>query len=246
MHRFVLVFALLVLALGAMLLVLLSPLALASLDSRVAADWDRLSSIGETYGAASALLAILALGGVLLSLVLQARESKANREQSLRVLHVELLRMAMDDELYLACWGPFGSHPDRDSQRQHMYVNLVVSHWQLMYEIDSLREPQLRAMADSLFSGDVGYRFWSDVRAVRLRTATGRRATRFHRIVDERFVATTPPVPTRQEAPDRVRSRSTGRARTVLASIGVAIGLGGAASIARRRLRRRSRNSKGR
>jgi hypothetical protein len=40
---------------------------------------------------------VLALAGVAASLVLQAGESKANREQASRVIHTDLLKMAMDD-----------------------------------------------------------------------------------------------------------------------------------------------------
>jgi hypothetical protein len=71
-------------------LVALSPLALTYLNVKKSTDWDRLSDIGQTYGAASALLAGLALTGVAASLFFQAREAKATREQALRALHGDL------------------------------------------------------------------------------------------------------------------------------------------------------------
>lgn len=67
--------------------------------------WERLSFIGQTYGAASALLAVLALIGVSLSLAFQARESRATREQAFRAANTEMLKMAMDDPEYVECWG---------------------------------------------------------------------------------------------------------------------------------------------
>ncbi len=66
-------------------LVALSPLMLERLDGQ-AQDWERLSFIGQTYRAASAILSVLALIGVSVSLLLQAREAKATREQALRML----------------------------------------------------------------------------------------------------------------------------------------------------------------
>jgi hypothetical protein len=39
-------------------------------------EWERLGNIGQTYGAASAMLSVLALIGVTVSLILQARESR--------------------------------------------------------------------------------------------------------------------------------------------------------------------------
>jgi Family of unknown function (DUF6082) len=69
-------------------------------------NWERLSYIGQTYGAASALLSALALVGIAVTLVLQARDTKVSREQGQRILHVGLLKMAMDNPLYRRCWGP--------------------------------------------------------------------------------------------------------------------------------------------
>ncbi len=72
-------------------------------------SWSRRGDIGQTYGAAAALLSVLALAGVAISLVLQARESKANREHASRLIHTDLLKLAMDDPAYLECWGPYSS-----------------------------------------------------------------------------------------------------------------------------------------
>lgn len=66
------------------LLVAVSPLALDLFDGS-ADSWTRRGNIGQTYGAAAALLSVFALAGVAASLVLQARESKANREQASRL-----------------------------------------------------------------------------------------------------------------------------------------------------------------
>jgi hypothetical protein len=86
-------------------LVILSPFALALLANEDGVDWNSLSTVGQTYGAVSAVIAVLALGGVAASLVVQNREAKANREQALRVLHTDLLRMAMDNPEYMGLLG---------------------------------------------------------------------------------------------------------------------------------------------
>lgn len=57
--------------------------------------WNRLSAIGQTYGAASAVLSVLAVIGVAVTLVLQARDSRALRLQAIRESHIRLLEMAM-------------------------------------------------------------------------------------------------------------------------------------------------------
>lgn len=59
----------------------ISPFFLAPLSDQ-ASDWSKLSDICRPYGAASAVLAAFALTGVALSLILQARETKANGVRS--------------------------------------------------------------------------------------------------------------------------------------------------------------------
>jgi MYXO-CTERM domain-containing protein len=220
-------------------LVAASPYALRLLDPR-ASDWEQLSWIGQTYGAASALLSVLALIGVTVSLFLQAREAKGAREQNLRAIHTELLQMAMDDEVYRRCWGPFFASDDPVGQREHMYVNLIISNWQMQYEMHVFSEPHLRSAAHILFSGEVGQRFWVEVRDLRVNTASTRRERRFHEILEEEYqhaltspaVAPTPRNPSTQSQPGR-SSRRTWQAAFGLA----AAGLGAFAALRRRRRR---------
>jgi hypothetical protein len=188
--RLAFLFSVFLLVVASSLLIFLSPLALRYLDSDPAVDWSRLGNIGQTYGAASALLAVAALIGVVASLMIQSREAKAAREQALRVLHIDLLKMALDDDIYLRCWGPYSSKSDDTSRRQHIYANLIVSHWQMMYEVGSLPDDQLRAMANNFFLGPVGPTYWRDVREVRLRTTHGRRSLRFMRVLDQQYMET--------------------------------------------------------
>jgi hypothetical protein len=56
-------------------LVILSPFALGEL-ARSRQDWPQLSNVGQTYGAVSALVSSFALGGVIISLLYQARDSR--------------------------------------------------------------------------------------------------------------------------------------------------------------------------
>ncbi|MCO5971751.1 DUF6082 family protein [Actinoallomurus soli] len=66
---------LLLIALTAVALIGISPIALGAFHG--ATDrWERLSFIGQTYGAASAIISVLALVGIVLTLSYQARETK--------------------------------------------------------------------------------------------------------------------------------------------------------------------------
>lgn len=202
-------------------LVGVSPAALALFQGDTA-TWERLSLIGQTYGAASALLSALALVGIAITLVLQAREVKVSREQGQRILHVDLLKMAMDNPLYRRAWGPVLG--DGEEDRQHLYVNLIVSEWQVSFEIGTMGEALLRAEAASLFRGEPGRRFWRNARQVRLATSSARRERRFHQILDEEYrkaEAEGPPVPDRSDRPPARPSYSAYR----MAAVGVAVGV---------------------
>lgn len=70
-------------------LVVASPWALRALGGSNL-DWSRLSNIGQTYGAVSAIIAAVALLGVVSSLIVQSREAKIARISAQRAHHVEL------------------------------------------------------------------------------------------------------------------------------------------------------------
>jgi uncharacterized BrkB/YihY/UPF0761 family membrane protein len=96
---------LLLTALMAIALIGISPIALGVFHGGTG-RWERLSFIGQTYGAASAIVSVLALVGIVLTLSYQAREAKLAREETRRQAVGDLLRMAMEDPDLDECWGP--------------------------------------------------------------------------------------------------------------------------------------------
>jgi hypothetical protein len=130
---------------AALALVVVSPLALRQLGSLRGTNWAQLSNIGQTYGAASALLTGLALIGVAGSMVFQARTIQVSREWSARQHHMHLMEMTLANPLYQPCWGAdpkvYGG-PDKFPQQ--LFVNLIVSMWQNDYVLGGFREQALR------------------------------------------------------------------------------------------------------
>ncbi|WP_343898429.1 DUF6082 family protein [Micromonospora gifhornensis] len=245
--------ALLLLAVLAILAaVLMSPAGLLWIGERPGYDWSLLGNVGEAYGAASAILAGLALVGVAISLILQAKEAKAVREQALRALHTDLLKMAIDDTGLLECWGPIEQSTDLEWFRKHVYTNLIVSHWQLMWEVDVLSEAHLEVLADQFFKGTAGRRFWAEARGPRMKAETSRRARRFTVIVDRSYQAAVdagPPAgPMNGQPPSNdlpvVPDSRVGQARgTRSRAVDLAMGavLGGGVAVAGHYLARRGR-----
>ena len=178
--------AILLLVLVALGLVVISPLGLQELGGDRQVDWDRLSSIGQTYGAVSAIIAGAALRGVMFSLVIQGREAKAARQNARRAHHVELMRMAMDDPLYMECWGPYLTESFA-AEGQYTYINLIVAHWYSEYEVGELSDTLLRATAASVFASGPGRHYWQHTGAFWRDNYSGRRARRFHQVLDETY-----------------------------------------------------------
>jgi hypothetical protein len=86
------------------LLIVFSPLALSILDDGQR-NWERLSLIGQSYGAISAVLAAAAVIGVALTLILQQRQMRESRRLAIRQFHTDLLAMAIDKPELLASDG---------------------------------------------------------------------------------------------------------------------------------------------
>lgn len=86
----------LLITVGILTLILASPLLLLQLNHVKGVDWPELSNIGQTYGAASAILSGMALVGITLSLIVQARQARAERIRITRERHTELLRLVLE------------------------------------------------------------------------------------------------------------------------------------------------------
>jgi hypothetical protein len=169
--------------------VLLSPLLLRLLAERSSADWESLSHVGETYGAASALLSALALAAIAASLFYQARQAAGLQIQTVRMLHVELTKMALaEPELFLPCWRPIDA-PTIAGKRQHLYQNLLITYVWMSYELNGLTETEIRVLLSKIFEGEAARRYWRRVQADWMPTwASDRgRGRRFREIVTEEF-----------------------------------------------------------
>jgi hypothetical protein len=179
-----------------LVVVLLSPLILRELAA-ADLDWARLSDVGQTYGAASAILAMLALGAVAASLFVQARQTRTNSIQAVRQLHFELTRIELDNPpLYQPCWGPLNVSTMADKQRM-IYTNQIFNYLRTGYEIGAFTERSFRGGLYNLFKGEVGREYWRLTRSEWREIADSRRLRAFIQIVDEQYakaMAAGPPV----------------------------------------------------
>jgi|HubBroStandDraft_6_1064221.scaffolds.fasta_scaffold21465_3 hypothetical protein len=202
-------------------LILLSPFALAEL-AHFRTDWSRLSNIGQTYGAASAIVSSLALGGVVISLLYQARDSRNALEQATRTLQFELIRMELQDSSLMTAMGAPWDLPipsDSTFLREYLYVQMWVSFWGGNYAAGELSEATVRHFAaHELFRSQAGRSYWTAVGKLQLSHSKGRLNKFFHLLEDEykKAVASGVPVvntvkktgpPTRPQATPAINPR---------------------------------------
>jgi hypothetical protein len=177
--------------------VLLSPLAIYDLVAVHHTNWERLSYVGQTYGAVSALLDALALAGVVVSVLLQVRESALSRVQADRSRHFDLIRMAMEDPLLMQAFHSL-SHSD-EASRLNAYFSLLIKNLQMMWDSRDIEEDELRANLADLLVTEAGWRYWQEFCHVRMALFTDRRRQQqFIQIIDE--VSRTPGRSGRPEA----------------------------------------------
>lgn len=169
-------------------LIVLSPAALEQASKVRGVNWGLLSNIGQTYGAVSALLSALALGGVVASLFYQARDVRSAAEQASRTFHFDLLKMEMNDPFYAGILrSPGGEPDDYDSLRKHNFIHMWVTYWEARYNLRESSDQEVRYIAaNELLNSIEGRRYWSHVRAIKLAGYRGRLA-RFTRIVDDEY-----------------------------------------------------------
>jgi hypothetical protein len=91
LRRVLLVITALIVAVG---FVVGTPFALLAISYIHRGDWLQFSNEGQAYGGIAAVFGMLALVGVAASLVLQSRESVANREVAQRTIHSDLMSKA--------------------------------------------------------------------------------------------------------------------------------------------------------
>ncbi|GAA3387180.1 hypothetical protein GCM10020369_28730 [Cryptosporangium minutisporangium] len=135
-------------------------LAIVALNRSSEAELVKLSNIGQAFGALSALLSGIALVGVVISIRAQLQDVAVARAQSVRDLHLELSRMALDD------WKSFGpifsdsAIVDAPNPRSDVFTNQLIAFWWTAYEFGYFSPEATRYNFRELFKSEPGRDFW--------------------------------------------------------------------------------------
>jgi hypothetical protein len=168
---------------------LVSPLLLIEISHVKGEDWQQLSNVGQTYGVASAILAGIALLGVAVSLVVQARQARTERIRIVRERHLELLRMVLENP---AEYGPIiGVNPNAVAEkvRPRLFAVLWMNYARMGYQMNVLSETSLRGeVLPGLFDSDLGRTWWEDVRKLWLNSPVPeKKAREFAELADSEY-----------------------------------------------------------
>ncbi|MDQ0940220.1 DUF6082 family protein [Streptomyces sp. V1I1] len=168
--------------------------------------------VGDYFGGANAIFSGLAFLSLLVALLLQYQELRMQRreladqrdeltrsrealhrnaEASMRSLHIELMRMAMDDPDLAAVWNDY---PDVSVEegRQHLYANLIYGHFVLAYDWNRYTDEELMVHARGLQASEPFRRFWEVSRGRKLDLPEGSNERRLVEIMDAVITAARP------------------------------------------------------
>ena len=163
-----------------------TPFALSALGSLKHADWAQFSNEGQTYGGIAAVFGILALAGIAATVILQSRQTAITHAIAQRTVHADLFSKALNDPELLARWGP-SIYGDLKQDRQHAYLNLIVSFWRSEFELGTLSEEELRGGVAYMFAAAPGRRYWSIAGPNQRTFYDNDRDRKFTSIIDEEY-----------------------------------------------------------
>lgn len=169
----------------------------------------RLGTIGQYFDAVSAVFSGLALLLVIGTAAMQRRElsiqrqelSKSHRElhrsaeADLRRLHMELLKMAIDDPSLAEVWSNFRGEVSPQQRRQYLYANLIFSHLFLNYKLEIFSETEMRAYLRDITTSTVFRQYWIAAEPGRRFLAESSAEHYFGILVDEAMAADPPEPP---------------------------------------------------
>jgi hypothetical protein len=226
-----------------------SPLILLLIDKTLHVDWTHLSEISQTYDAASALLAGIAVGGVAASLAIQVRQVRISQIQAARLMHLDLMKMLTADPV-LRSTSPTAIGVTEEQWRRSIYTNLFFKYLEMGFTIGHISEESLRLHFSIQFKLGHVREFWARNRETYRTDADRRGPQRFFAIVDQQYtmaldregpqwIVDQPPGDRHEEVSASQASHGTRRRGEVLGSIaGFVVGSILTGAMTRRRARR--------
>jgi len=174
--------------------------------SSEAADWGKLSDVGQTFGALSSIISGLALVALVVTARTQFREMQQSRRElehqrqsltdnhmelqrtasaNLGMLHLEILKLSIDDPSLAEVWPSFDGEISPELNRQYLYANVI---YQFQFRAmlgGQYTDEQMVANLRYLFTSSLMRGYWKASRSGRDALPEGSAELAFVQKVDE-------------------------------------------------------------
>ncbi|MFE2426058.1 DUF6082 family protein [Streptomyces sp. NPDC059373] len=114
-----------------------------------------------------------------------AGELHRSAEAELRGLHMQLLKMSIDDPDLAEVWPPLAPGLSFKRSRQYSYANLIYAHLLLGHSLGTLSDREALGHMRSIAATPVFREYWAAARAMRDELEPGSQEHRFATLVDE-------------------------------------------------------------
>jgi len=165
-----------------------SPAILSSTSSRMDLNWPRLANVGQTYEGIGSLLAIVALTGVVISLLIQVKEHKANKTQILRSFHLELMKISLSNPVCAKVWSSSPNVSD-DKMKENGFINMTLWLWESRWDLGDMDEESLRtSLRIEFFPNEAPRQYWEKFGVYRTSAGTASKSrAEFFNIVNSEY-----------------------------------------------------------
>jgi hypothetical protein len=171
-----------------------------------ATDWSKLGDVGQTFGALSSIISGLTLAAVVIAAHTQNRETREslrelgeqrrlladnrvalmrNAAANLGMLHLEILKMGVQDDDLATVWPAFEPGIPADLNRKYLYANAIYQfQFRAVQEGDYTEEQVLSALR-YLFTSPLMRAYWHASRFARTSLTVDSDEFRFAQKVDD-------------------------------------------------------------
>ncbi|GAA1642368.1 DUF6082 family protein [Catellatospora bangladeshensis] len=201
--------------------VLLSPLLLETATKVMSGDWSLLSDVGQTYGAASAILSSFALIGIVLSIAVSLRQARVGQQDAARSMQFELMKLQLDDPTLNSSLPPDASADQVATWRRSIYRNMMFMYLRSSYFTEDISPDALRLQMEIIFRSPEARAWWPQARPAYATGSRLRMERMFVRIVNEQWRTAAaaaaedsldaPTMETNEPAPPPARGDDAGR-----------------------------------
>jgi hypothetical protein len=146
-----------------------------------AADWSKWSNVGQTFGVLSSLISGLALAALVVTARVQFHEMRENRKELERqrlfltrnhselertaeanrgLLHLEILKLAIDDPALAEVWPAFEPGLTIEQNRQYLYANIIYQFQRTWMKVGGHSDEEVLDAMRYLFTSPIIRDFW--------------------------------------------------------------------------------------